>query len=246
MLAIAGAVKEEIANTRKRMNVRTTLEEAGCCLFEGSYGSKDVILVQTGIGGERARAAAQLLGEKYSLSALISIGFGGALGEDLQVGDIVLCRQTRCGENENGRRTYYSDDDLLMLSKDIAREAAGRVRVGGGVTVNRVLTSPDEKRAVGREYGADVVDMESYWLAEAAALRGVPFLGVRVVSDTATERLPDLGQLVDADGAFLWQKAAGYLPTHLPEIGGLSVMYRNVVAARRQLGVFVDRLIGRL
>ncbi len=47
------------------------------------------------------------------------------------------------------------------------------------------------KAAAFRDTGADVVDMESLGVAQVAVSRGLPFLVVRVVVDTAADRLPE-------------------------------------------------------
>jgi 4-hydroxy-3-methylbut-2-enyl diphosphate reductase len=63
----------------------------------------------------------------------------------------------------------------------------------GGMTVRRGVVASVERIAMGdartrlRERGAAAVDMESVWLAEAAARR--PFAVVRIISDTPTREL---------------------------------------------------------
>jgi adenosylhomocysteine nucleosidase len=52
------------------------------------------------------------------------------------------------------------------------------------------IETPAEKAAVFRESGARLVDMETAAIAAACERAGVPFVGVRAVSDSADEPLP--------------------------------------------------------
>jgi nucleoside phosphorylase len=53
------------------------------------------------------------------------------------------------------------------------------------------IASPAEKAALGRT-GAEAVDMESRWLAEAAAAASLPFASVRVIVDRVQDRAVSL------------------------------------------------------
>ncbi len=55
--------------------------------------------------------------------------------------------------------------------------------------VDRLVASPEAKRVLARETGADAVDMESAAIEEVCREAGVPFLAVRAVSDTADTAL---------------------------------------------------------
>lgn len=70
---------------------------------------------------------------------------------------------------------------------------AGRVPTAGGLLVHtdEVVGSVEGKRALRQRWGASIVDMESIAIARVADQAGLPWLSVRVVSDTATQTLPD-------------------------------------------------------
>src|SRR5438034_6275915 len=91
-------------------------------------------------------------------SAVVSAGFAGACRPDLRPGDVLLAGDA---------------------SADL------RLRVGamkGEIRTVPTIASPSEKAALGRE-GIAAVDMETSWLAAAAAEARLPFLGVRVIID---------------------------------------------------------------
>ena len=49
---------------------------------------------------------------------------------------------------------------------------------------------PRDKASFGRRYGAAAVEMETFAAAEVCRRRGVSFLSVRIINDTADETLP--------------------------------------------------------
>jgi adenosylhomocysteine nucleosidase len=156
--------------------------------WEGRLGDgTSCVVVQAGMGLERAAAAAVDVGR---VRALVSCGCAGALAPWLQPGDLVV----------GARGSALGDGGPLPAGgAALAAWAAGqgvRVHPGGVVSSPTVLASAAAKVAAA---GAGiVVDMESAAIARAAAGRGVPFVGVRVVLDVAEQALPDGLGLVDA------------------------------------------------
>ncbi|MEZ5833123.1 MAG: hypothetical protein R3D05_18270 [Dongiaceae bacterium] len=82
------------------------------------------------------------------------------------------------------------------------RDDGGRgVTVGAILGLDRMLSSPAEKAQALGQRGALGVDMESHHVARAAAERGLPFIAVRAISDTAGEVLPAvMASFVDQEG----------------------------------------------
>jgi adenosylhomocysteine nucleosidase len=101
---------------------------------------------------------------------LISSGFAGALSPDLRVGSVVF----------DARDTAHSGLDEL-----VAECVAGKIH-----TAERAIESPADKAALARETGALAVDMETASIASVCAETGIPVVGIRGVSDAATDPLP--------------------------------------------------------
>lgn len=67
------------------------------------------------------------------------------------------------------------------------------------LTVDRLVATPDAKRRLREQTGADVVDMEAEPIRRLCKSRGIPFLAVKAVSDTADTSLsPALVNLLSA------------------------------------------------
>jgi nucleoside phosphorylase len=75
------------------------------------------------------------------------------------------------------------------------------VRVGAILGLDRMLSSPQEKRDAFARRGALAIDMESHHVARAAGERNLPFIAVRAISDQSDEVLPAImTSFVDAEG----------------------------------------------
>jgi 4-hydroxy-3-methylbut-2-en-1-yl diphosphate reductase len=129
------------------------------------------------MGPERARAAATRAAA-VPAQAVAVLGFCGALSEDLEPGDVVLASEVR------GNAEPLQCQPLQQLGKELAG-AALAVREGPIVSVPKM--SRGAARAALAEDGSIAVDMESAWLAPAAA--GRPFAVLRAVVDTPSREL---------------------------------------------------------
>ncbi len=78
-----------------------------------------------------------------------------------------------------------------------------RKRFGGGriCSSDKIVSTPTEKAELFRQTGALAVDMESDRVRKWAGENGIPFIGIRAISDTADEALdPAVVGLVDEMG----------------------------------------------
>src|SRR5690606_3227518 len=146
---------------------------------------------------------------------VLSVGFSGGLEGPLAVGDLVLPSAliglTRPGGPGMEPAVYRPDPAFLRTAEEALRAAGLRVMLGPTVTAPGILTLPADKEALARQTGALAVDMESYWVARAAAERGLPFLALRAISDVLGEILPPLAEMVDEDGRPRARQMAGHL-----------------------------------
>jgi len=251
MIAILGALREEVSPLRKRMDVQKMFSEAACTMWQGTLRGQDIILAQTGMGKQRAQAATRLVLERYPITTLISFGFAGALVEQLQAGDLVLYSAVHCAEADanpqaSGPPSYTSSDDVLTRARRALEDAAVDFNCEPGVSVHQVAVSPEDRGRLAEAHHAQVVDMESYWIAKIASEVQTPFIILRSMSDTKREKLLPFDQLMNEEGRVLWGAAAAYFilrPHHLAIIGRL---IRNTRLAKRNLASAMDALIGEL
>jgi adenosylhomocysteine nucleosidase len=194
--AIVAALSEEVGPLRARLLGARRLPIDAEIALQGTIAGHPVALVVTGDGERRARAGITSLLDQVRLDRLLVIGVSGALTSDLGPGALVVGSRVA---DEAG--TFEAAQPLL---------SAALRRVGGRpatlITSERIADSPAERarllQAFGEFPGAAAVDLESSVFVRAAQARGVPWLVVRAISDTAQERLPELlNQCRDSGGA---------------------------------------------
>ena len=239
MLAIIGALNEELSGLKKRMSVEKAVRRGGCSLRAGNYRGVPVILVQSGIGRERAERAVKVAAETYQITSLLSFGFAGALREDLDIGDIVVCSEIWYRDRPGDALLRWADSGLATRSKG---QAETGVYLGTSLTVDRPVTRPEDKKALAASIGADIVDMEGYWLAKAAASRGIPFLAVRAVTDRLNDRLIPFEKALDAGSEWRWPHAIG-LFARPDNLARLPTLFSSARTARRRLTEWADYLM---
>lgn len=250
MLVVLGALKEEIAGIKRKMVIEEAYTEQGYIIYRGKYIDKELLLAHTGIGKGKAERTAKYVLEHYQIRALICIGFAGALVKGLEVGDVVLGSAIHCGDkqmlgNLELQSPFYSDNNLLSITSHIQENAGFQFEQASIVTVLNPICQPEAKLELGKAFSSKAVDMESYWIANIALAKCIPFLSIRVISDTAEDRLLPFDRFLDS-GNWRWKSAALYFLTHPQRLPELFNLYRNTRLARKNLTGYMDSFISKL
>ncbi len=188
-VAVASALPEEIGGLVDRTAVERRDTWAGHEVTTGTLGGRRVVLMHTGTGQERAQSGVATLLDRRSVSALCYVGVAGALDPSLSVESILLPTSV---QTEDGQPAPSPD---RQWAEQVATIGDGGVRRGSLVTVGRVITQSEEKAALRNALalnGPAAIDMETAAVARVAAEQEVPYLSLRIISDTADESLPDL------------------------------------------------------
>jgi hopanoid-associated phosphorylase len=142
------------------------------------------LLAVSGIGRVAAEAGARALVEA-GVSALMTFGMAGGLDPALKAGSVVLpCEM------------ISADGTRFAASRSWRERVAAAVSPLRAVAEGNLLTSayaidtPADKAAAFHDTGAAAVDMESAAVAEIASHHNLPFIAVRVIVDTAADKLP--------------------------------------------------------
>ncbi len=135
------------------------------------------LVVRSGMGAARAAATARSV-TQLPFEALVVTGFCGATAGHLSPGDVVIASEVR------GPGGVHCCEADLMVAALGAAGVAG-VHAGPLACADHVVRGAE--RGTLAAAGALAADMESAWLAPAAA--GRPFAVVRVVLDTPAHEL---------------------------------------------------------
>lgn len=243
MLVIVAALRRELAGIERLLEIqqRTRLGEA--LVAEGRANGTAMALVHSGIGKTRSVAATEAAVQKYRPTAVLSVGFSGALAMEVRGGELSVPERLEA----EGMPSLRPDPELRAASLRAMEEELLPFQVGVVVSMPAVMPGPTEKARLAAAYPAALmVDMESYWVGSAAEAAGVPFLAVRTASDGAGETLPGYEAFLDEMGEVRPLRAAWYYltrPWHLSSAPGLAA---NASRGTKNLAAFTDAFLRRV
>ncbi|MDE6528845.1 MAG: 5'-methylthioadenosine/adenosylhomocysteine nucleosidase [Muribaculaceae bacterium] len=159
----------------------------------GCIGSTPVVATQCGIGKVNAAVGALTMIEHFKPDVIVNTGIAGGTGAGAGVLDVVIGRQVGyhdvwCGPGNapgqvQGHPERYNCATALFDIDTLASDP--RVKVGLIASGDKFVSAPADLEAVLRvQPDAVAVDMESGAIAQVCHIKGVPFLAIRVVSDT--------------------------------------------------------------
>ena len=157
-------------------------------LVQGRLADRDVLLLQGGIGRDRAQASVLAAARRFRLQAVWSLGFAGGLTDRLRPGDLIypagLLDDAAPGTPPLPLAPHHAAVSAAL------RGASLSVDAGLLLTVNAPLGTPEAKRAAHLRTGAVAVDMEAAGVAAAAHDLGIPWTALKVILDAAGSPLP--------------------------------------------------------
>ena len=179
-VGVIAALEIEIGGFLKQLReVRSYRTGTRFKIIEGECAGKVVAVIVSGTGRRAARRATEILWSGHKPRWLISAGFAGGLHPEIVKDEVILANEI---VDESGAR--HRLETLVSSDQKVA------VRSGRLLTVDRAAATVLEKSALRIKHSADLVDMESSAVAAFCAERGVRFLSVRVITDTAADELP--------------------------------------------------------
>ncbi|MDE6282559.1 MAG: 5'-methylthioadenosine/adenosylhomocysteine nucleosidase [Muribaculaceae bacterium] len=171
---------------------RTTVN--GFVISHGRMGANEVAVMQTGIGKVNAAVGAISLIDSFNPDLVVNTGIAGGTGRgadilDVVIADSVAYHDVYCGPgNERGQvQGLPAEFPCLGVSMVNLEAVAGRDDIRRGLIASGdifVTTPQDLAGVLDVQPRAIAVDMESGAIAQVCHMRGVPFLAIRVVSDT--------------------------------------------------------------
>jgi adenosylhomocysteine nucleosidase len=217
-------------------DVRVTRGD-GFVVRQGGLGGRDVVLVESGAGGEHATTATHAMIDAYQPRLVVSAGFAGGLVPYARRQDLILATELR---NSVGQEIALDPKAHVSWLGDVPRCHLGRL-----LTLDRVVRLREEKEELGRRYEALAVDMESFAVAEICRTRDVEFLAVRAVSDALEDELPpDIAKLL-TQRSFAGQlgAAVGSVFRRFSAVKDLFNLHQNALASSNRLASFLGMLV---
>ena len=188
-IAIIAAMSKELALLLPLIDSPSTITANGMTFHKGRIGNHEIIATECGIGKVNAAVGALTLIECFHPDMVINTGVAGGTGAgasilDVVVADSVAYHDVWCGPGTVPGQAASCPakfdcplPDSVFDGMDVKRGlvASGDIFVSKPEEVTKILSVWPEAMAV---------DMESAAIAQVCYLKSVPFVCIRVISDT--------------------------------------------------------------
>lgn len=197
---IIGAMESEVEQLRTQLSNRVEHRIANGLFYTGQLAGKDVILLQSGIGKVNAALTTALMIDRFAPDVIINTGSAGGLDTALNVGDVVLAKQTTYGDADATAFGYaygqvpqmpafYEPEQQLqtkVLAILTAISSEHQVAEGLIVTTDSFIHRPDQREHIVSHFPtAKAAEMEATAIAQTAFQFNVPSIIIRSLSDIA-------------------------------------------------------------
>ncbi|CAD7286354.1 5'-methylthioadenosine/adenosylhomocysteine nucleosidase [Campylobacter suis] len=198
MIAILGAMQEEITPLLQMIGKYEITEFAGNKFYTAKVADKDVVIAYSKIGKVNSALTASILVQKFGATKLLFTGVAGSLNENLHIGDILYATSlvqhdldiTAFGHPHGyvpGIEIFSkTDKQLNKIAQDVANDK--NIKLIGGViaTGDQFVCEKDKKEWIKTTFKADAVEMEGASVAQVCTQLNVPFFMLRAISDEAS------------------------------------------------------------
>lgn len=194
MIAIIGAMDEEV-NALLELMTETHTENIGTvCFYRGQLNQKEVVLFKSGVGLSMAAMSTGICLSHYPITAVINIGTAGGLKENQNVLDIVVSDRITYHDfdisafgnprdfSDKNRYVFKSDTKLIDAFKSLKHK--DRIWIGPIVSGNQFIHSENQIHTIQSFYPeALATEMEGASIAHICSEFKVPFIVIRSISD---------------------------------------------------------------
>jgi len=235
-IGIVCALKMEVAPFLARCD-RVRKYVGGKFVFRGGFlGEARVAIVESGAGFARARRATQSLIDAHTPDWVLSVGFSGALRDDMQIGDIVVANSI---VDTHGHE--------LSVDMNMAHDPEHGLHVGRLVTADEIVRTVDEKRALAGQTEALACDLESLAVAQVCQETRTRFMAIRGISDDLSRDLPaEVLTVLGGTGSIRAGAIAASLIKRPSSVSDMWKLREQAQTAADKLGRFLDPIVEQL
>ena len=175
----------------------------GVEFHRGNIGKNEVVVLKCGIGKVNAAISTLTLIENFHVRLVINTGVAGGTGNNADILDVVIADRIAyhdvwCGPGtipgQAADCPLYFECPMDFENAKFGHEVKFGLIASGDIFVSH----PDDLDKIKRLY-PDVmaVDMESAAIAQVCFLKNVPFVAIRVISDTPGKKADNMSQYND-------------------------------------------------
>lgn len=196
MIAIIGAMEEEVAEILKYIDLEEKSEYNGYLFYQGKMNNHDVVLMQSGIGKVNASISTTILFNHFDIDIVLNVGSAGGLKLNQEVGDIVISKYVahhdvdvtvfgrEIGEVPGMPRYFEADPQLLSLTKSIIEKNNYRSHTGLIVSGDQFISKKEQVETILNHFNeAMCSEMEAASIAQVSHVFNKRFIILRSLSD---------------------------------------------------------------
>ena len=198
MIGLLGAMDAEVSRLREELRDRREETVGGITVWRGRLHSSPVALAQSGVGKVNAALATAALAS-LGVEAIIFTGLAGGIAPGIAVGDVVVASDLvqhdvdvtalgfAPGVLLGEPLSWPTDPRWRQRAIRAAASTGARVHVGRIASGDQFIASSGRVAELRSSFGALAAEMEGAATAMAATKLGVPFVVVRIISDSADD-----------------------------------------------------------
>jgi len=198
-IAIIGAMEEEVALLRSKLENQTTEIYAGFEYYLGQIADKQIVLLRSGIGKVNAAISTAILLQIFKPDYVINTGSAGGFHTDLEVGDIVIssavCHHDvdvtpfgyDLGQVPGLPACFLPDQKLIDAAKNSIESLKEVTHMHGLIaTGDRFMHQPEDVNNTRKNFPEMIAcEMEAAAVAQVCHTFDKPFVIIRSLSDIA-------------------------------------------------------------
>ena len=197
MIGIIFAMKEELDEFIKLVDLNKTSKIYDLTFYECSLFNKKLVLVESGVGKVNAARTTQILIDKMNPKYIFNVGVAGSVSDKVNVMDIVLASNLVQHDFDitpfNHEKGYipnvgiYMDTDKYLLDISKSVNVDTNIHIGTIASGDIFITEKKMSNKVNTKFNALCVEMEGASIAQVCTLSNVPYLVIRSISDSPNQ-----------------------------------------------------------
>jgi len=203
MIAIIGAMAEEVAAFKNELTENKTTTIAGIEFHVGKIGDVNVVLAQSGIGKVNAAITTTLICQHFHPKSVINTGSAGGFNDKQTVGDLIVSIDVlhhdvdvtafgyTPGQIPGMPATFAAEKTLIDIAHNTLLSLVLTAHRGQIASGDKFMTKAEHIQETRNTFpSCDAVEMEAAAIAQVCHRFGTPFVIVRALSDIAGQESP--------------------------------------------------------
>lgn len=193
---IIGAMEEEVALLKEKMQVEKECRLCGCTYLDGRLLGQPATVVCCNVGKINAALCANNLIRTFGVEAVVNVGIAGGMLPDLAQMEVVVATDAVLHDVDPVEVDFYpfrlefeADEQLSRAALQAAQQVGARCRRGRVATGDQFVCDSRLKEEIARRCAPACVEMEGAAIAQACFANDTPFAIIRTISDSADDQV---------------------------------------------------------